>query len=80
MTGQQVLFLSSVGASLQMLMGGRTLTDRHRAPYESGLSSGWAACSQVEPEGLGKVSVPADEADRSQAAAAKQRLLFDGSC
>lgn len=75
MTGQQVLFLSSIGTSLQMLMGGRTLT-----PYESSLSSGWAACSQVEPEGLGKVSVPADEADRSQAAAAEQRLLFDGSC
>ena len=79
-TCQQVLFLSSVGARLQMPMGGMILTDRHWALNGSSLSSGWAARSQVEPAGLEKISVPADEADRCQAGAAEQRLLFNGSC
>lgn len=48
--------------------------------HEPRQSSGWAACSQLEPAGLGKVSIPATEADRCQAAAVEQRLLCDGSC
>lgn len=80
MTCWQALFLSSMGTRLQMPTGGRTLIDRHRALNESRLSSGWAAGSQAELEGLGKVSIPADEADRCQAAAVERRLLFDGSC
>lgn len=57
-------------------MGGGTLIDQCWALDESD----WAACSQAELASLSKVSIPADEADRCQAAAAERRLLVDGSC
>lgn len=58
-----------------MPMGRRALINRCQALNESRLSSGWAARSQAEPEGLGKVSVAADDADRCQAATVERRQL-----